>query len=96
MIIKEYLYDSHDEFGSYYSKSHTTYGEFMYCANSWDIERRVCFKIQRKAGELLPNCVFIATSMDADPKDVMKFYSKRGSMGNFIKKKQSFISVWIH
>lgn len=85
LIIKEYLYDFYDEFGSDYSKSHTTYGEFMYCANSWDMERRVCFKIQRKAGELLPNCAFVVTSMDADPKDVMKFYSKRGSMENFIK-----------
>jgi hypothetical protein len=57
----------------------------MYKASSWNIERRVCFKIQRKTGELLPNCAFVVTSMDAIPKDVIKFYSKRGTMENFIK-----------
>ncbi len=57
----------------------------MYRANSWNIERRVCFKLQRKAGELLPTCTFIVTSMDSSPKDIIRFYSNRGTMENFIK-----------
>lgn len=44
----------------------------------------VC-KIERKAGELLPSHTFVVTSMDASAKDVIRFYSKRGTMENFIK-----------
>ena len=83
--INEFMLDFHFEFGSDYSKTHTQYGEFMYAAKSWATERRVCFKIQRKAGELLPSTTFVVTTMEASPRDVIKFYSKRGNMENFIK-----------
>jgi hypothetical protein len=83
--VNEFMLDFMFEFGSDYSKTHTLYGEFMYAAKSWAIKRRVCFKIQRKAGELLPSTTFVVTTMEASPKDVIKFYSKRGNMENFIK-----------
>lgn len=79
------LKDFYDIYGADYSKTNSLYGEFMYKASSWDIERRICFKIERKAGTLLPTCTFIVTTMDAFPKDVVKFYSNRGKMENFIK-----------
>ncbi len=64
---------------------HTLYGEFMYRAKSWDRERRVVCKIQRKTDELLPRHIIVVTSLEASAKDVIRFYSKRGTMENFIK-----------
>ena len=75
----------YDQYGSDFTKMHTLYGEFMYRAKTWDRERRVVCKIQRKGGELLPSYTFVVTSMEASAKDVIRFYSKRGTMENFIK-----------
>lgn len=84
-LAAELTEEFYDLYGSDFTKTHTLYGEFMYRAKSWDIERRVVCKIQRKAGELLPSYTFVVTSMEATAKDVIKFYSKRGTMENFIK-----------
>lgn len=83
--VNEALLDFNFEHSHDYSRTHTSYGEFMYQAKSWTKARRVCFKLQRKAGELLPTATFVVTTMEAEPKDVIKFYSKRGNMENFIK-----------
>lgn len=72
-------------YGSDFTRERTLYGEFMYRAKSWNKERRVVFKIQRKVGELLPRHTFVVTTMEASAKDVIRFYSKRGTMENFIK-----------
>ncbi len=84
-LAKELTLDFYDLYGSDYSKNHVLYGEFYYRANSWNVERRVVCKIQRKAGELLPTHTFVVTTMTSSPKDVIKFYSNRGTMENFIK-----------
>lgn len=84
-LSTELTQDFHDIYGSDFTKTHTLYGEFMYRAKSWNQERRVVCKIQRKAGELLPSYTFVVTTMEASAKDVIKFYSKRGTMENFIK-----------
>lgn len=84
-LSNELLLDFQDIHGSDFSKTNTLYGQFMYQAKSWDKARRVVCKIERKAGELLPSHTFVVTSMDASAKDVIRFYSKRGTMENFIK-----------
>ncbi|MCK4261037.1 MAG: IS1380 family transposase [Halanaerobiales bacterium] len=84
-LSTELTEEFYDKYGSDFTKMHTHYGEFMYRAKSWDKERRVVCKIQRKTGELLPSYTFVVTSMKASAKDVIRFYSKRGTMENFIK-----------
>lgn len=61
------------------------YDEFKYRASSWDKECRVICRVERISGELLPRVTFIVTSLDAEPKIVVKTYNKRGNMENFIK-----------
>lgn len=84
-LVKELTEEFNDLNSSDFTRTHTLYGEFMYRAKSWNRERRVACKIQRKAGELLPSYTFVVTSMEATAKDVIRFYSKRGTMENFIK-----------
>jgi len=61
------------------------YREFLYKANSWDRTRRVVVKMERPAGELLFLFTFIVTNMTLQPRNVVRFYSQRGHMENFIK-----------
>ncbi len=72
-IPKELTEEFYDKYGSDFTKMYTHYGEFMYRAKSWDKERRVVCKIQRKIGELLPSYTFVVTSMKASAKDVIRF-----------------------
>ncbi|MDN5323958.1 MAG: hypothetical protein PWQ67_2412 [Clostridia bacterium] len=61
------------------------YGEFDYQASSWHKPRRVVVKIEKPAGEITFKHTFIVTNIDLSPKDIVKFYSNRGTMENFIK-----------
>lgn len=61
------------------------YREFYYKAEKWNKSRRVVVKIEKPQGEITLTSTFIVTNMEASPKDVIKFYSKRGTMENFIK-----------
>lgn len=61
------------------------YGEFEYQAGSWNKPRRVVVKIEKPAGEITFKHTFIVTNMDLSPKSIVKFYSNRGTMENFIK-----------
>ena len=61
------------------------YGEFLYKAGSWDYPRRVVCKIEKPHGQMLHMSTFVVTNMDASPKDLIRFYCKRGQMENFIK-----------
>jgi hypothetical protein len=68
------------------------YREFMYQASSWDRARRVVVKMERPAGELLFQFTFIATNMELQPKNVVRFYFQRGHMENFIKEAKNGFS----
>ena len=65
------------------------YGEFMYQAASWPYARRVVCKIEKHENQCICMHTFIVTNMDASPEDIIKFYSKRGLMENFIKESKS-------
>ena len=65
------------------------YEEFLYKANSWKEKRRVVVKIEKPEGKMTYNYTFIVTNMSSSPKDVIKFYSKRGTMENFIKESKN-------
>ena len=40
------------------------YGEFDYQAKSWNQPRRVIVQVRRKAGELIPDYLFLVTNME--------------------------------
>ena len=61
------------------------YGEFLYQAGTWDYPRRVVCKIEKPSGQMFHLYTFIVTNMESVPKDVIRFYCKRGKMENFIK-----------
>ena len=65
------------------------YGEFLYKAGSWDYPRRVVCKLEKPYGQMLHLYTFIVTNMDSSPEDIVRFYSKRGNMENFIKECKS-------
>ena len=62
-----------------------TYGEFVYQAGSWPHPRRVVFKIEKPAGQMIFLYTFIVTAMESEPYQVIRFYCGRGKMENFIK-----------
>ena len=75
------------------------YGEFMYLAGSWPYERRVVCKVEKPENQMVCLYTFIVTNMDSSPEYLIKFYSKRGLMENFIKESKSgfdFASVSSH
>lgn len=75
------------------------YGEFHYQASSWDYPRRVVFKIEKPANQLVHMYTFIVTNMDSSPEELIRFYCKRGTMENFIKEGKNgfdFTSVSSH
>ncbi len=61
------------------------YGEFEYQAKSWNKPRRVIVQVRRKAGELIPEYLFLVTNMETRPDLVVSLYAKRGTMENYIK-----------
>ena len=61
------------------------YGEFDYQAKSWNHPRRVIVQVRRKAGELIPDYLFLVTNMETRPEMVVSLYAKRGTMENYIK-----------
>lgn len=75
----------YEAFDQDYTKNHALYEGFLYKASSWDRERRVVCKVERKAGELHPRHTFIVTNLESHPKQAIKAYQKRGNMENFIK-----------
>ena len=75
------------------------YGEFMYKAGSWPYERRVVCKVEKPENQMVYMYTFVVTNMDSSPEYLIKFYSKRGLMENFIKESKSsfdFASVSSH
>ena len=65
------------------------YGEFYYQASSWDYPRRVVFKVEKPANQIIHMYTFIVTNMDGTPEDLIKFYCKRGTMENYIKESKN-------
>lgn len=75
------------------------YGEFSYQAGTWSHARRVVFKIEKPANQLVHMYTFVVTTMEAEPYNVILFYCGRGKMENFIKEAKSgfdFASVSSH
>lgn len=68
-----------------FSKHHVMYDDFSYQAASWSRPLRVVCRVERAVGELLPRATFIVTTLNAEPKTIVKAYNKRGNMENFIK-----------
>ena len=62
-----------------------TFGEFEYQAGSWSAPRRVVFKIEKPADQLIHMYTFVVTTMETSPHQVIQFYCGRGRMENFIK-----------
>lgn len=65
------------------------YGEFEYKAATWRQPRRVCFKIEKPAGQMTHLYTFILTNMVSIPRCVIQFYCDRGHMENFIKESKN-------
>ena len=65
------------------------YGEFFYKAGPWDYPRRVVCKLEKPYGQMIHTSTFIVTNMDSSPEDIVRFYSKRGNMENFIEECKS-------
>jgi len=61
------------------------YGEFLYQADSWDYPRRVVCKVEKPANQFIHLYTFIVTNMDSEPYQLIKLYSKRGAMENYVK-----------
>ena len=61
------------------------YDEFDYQAASWDYPRRVVIKVEKPSNQFNYLYTFIVTNISMTPFQVIKFYSNRGSMENFIK-----------
>ena len=75
------------------------YGEFMYRAASWPHARRVVFKVEKPTNLLVHRSMFIITTMEMEPYQIIQFYCGRGKMENFIKEGKSgfgFSSVSSH
>lgn len=65
------------------------YGEFYYQADSWLYPRRIVCKVEKPQGQLLWRYTFLVTNMESTPKELIRFYQKRGMMENFIKESKS-------
>ena len=75
------------------------YGKFMYQAGPWPYERRVVCKLEKPENQIVYLYTFLVTNMDSSPEYLLKFYSKRGLMENFIKERKNgfdFASVSSH
>ena len=61
-------------------------GEFEYQAKSWNGPRRVIVQVRRKAGELIPDYLFLVTNMETRPEMVVSLYVKHGTMGKLYQR----------
>jgi len=61
------------------------YHHFQYQAKSWDKPRRVVAKVTWYAGKLFPMTGFIVTNLTGSPRQVTRFYNKRGTAEQWIK-----------
>lgn len=61
------------------------YKSFRYKAASWARPRRVVAKVEWHPGELFPRVGFIVTNLRYASKNVVRFYSKRGTAEQWIK-----------
>lgn len=59
------------------------YGEFVYRAKTWAIERRVIVKAEITKGELAPR--YVVTNLGRSPRRLYEFYCRRGDQENRIK-----------
>ena len=66
-----------------------TYGEFEYQAGSWSAPRRVVFKIEKPADQIIHMYTFVVTTMEMEPYQIIQFYCGRGNMENVIKEAKS-------
>jgi hypothetical protein len=62
------------------------YYNVRYRAGSWDCARRVVVKVAWHAGELFPRVGFIVTNLKWRAKKVARFYNRRGTAEQWIKK----------
>ena len=62
------------------------YKSFRYQAESWSQARRIVAKVEHHQGELFPRVGFIVTSMSLPSRSVVRFYNKRGTAEQWIKK----------
>ena len=95
-----YLVDELDEITKENKVDYTVvYGEFMYQAGPWPYERSVVCKLEKPENQIVYLYTFLVTNMDSSPEYLLKFYSKRGLMENFIKESKNgfdFASVSSH
>lgn len=66
-----------------------SYDEFYYQAGSWDYPRRVVVKVEKPYNQFTYQYAFIVTNLDLTPEEILKYYSNRGRMENFIKECKS-------
>ena len=59
---------------------------FLYQAASWTTARRVVAKVEFHFGELFPRVGFIVTNLTASNRAVVRFYNKRGTAEQGLKK----------
>ncbi len=62
------------------------YKSFQYQADSWTTPRRVVAKVEHHVGELFPRVGFIVTNLQLPNRAVVRFYNKRGTAEQWIKK----------
>ena len=71
------------------------YGEFDYQAKSWDRPRRVIVQVRRKAGELIPDYLFLVTNMETRPEMVVSIYTLNAGRWKTISKSVKMDLEWI-
>jgi Transposase DDE domain group 1 len=62
------------------------YMGFLYQAARWRTARRVVAKLEFDVGELFPRVSFLVTNLSLPNRAVVRFYNKRGSVEQWIKK----------
>src|SRR5205823_136490 len=62
------------------------YYHLRYRAGSWECARRVVVKVEWHAGELFPRVGFIVTNLKWRAKKVVRFYNRRGTAEQWIRK----------
>jgi hypothetical protein len=61
------------------------YHSFQYKAGTWSESRRVVAKVAWHSGELFPRIGFVVTNLNWRPKNIIRFYNKRGTAEQWIK-----------
>ncbi|WP_414645309.1 transposase [Candidatus Binatus sp.] len=69
------------------------YKSFLYQAVSWKTARRVVAKVEFHFGELFPRVGFIAITLAADNRAVVRFYNKRGTAEQWIKEGKQAVAM---